>query len=268
MKRIHIVCASPRTGSTLMAEAMRTCFGIDVGAAHEERIYAAPPGQGDVFLSKHPRDVLVIGPLLAVLPELYVIYMLRDPRDIVTSKHGEAPDRYWTGLNYWKTYSHYGDKLRRHPRVVTVRYEDFVTAPDRTQELLEQRFPFLNRRARFSEYHQSSEPCGDSLLALGGVRPIRPEGIGNWQRHLPRIAGQLAQHGSISQDLIFHGYETDESWLDLLAGVKPDLQPSRLPEAFPPGRIRRERVGAYRYAARVLKRRLLGQEMPYATRRA
>lgn len=40
--QIHIVGVSPRTGTTLMAEAMATCFGIQY-ANRERRVFSAPP---------------------------------------------------------------------------------------------------------------------------------------------------------------------------------------------------------------------------------
>jgi hypothetical protein len=35
VKRIHIVGAGPRTGTTLLAESMAACFAIDVFEPHE-----------------------------------------------------------------------------------------------------------------------------------------------------------------------------------------------------------------------------------------
>ena len=68
--------------------------------------------------------------------------------------------------------------------------------------------PFLKMRSRFSEFHKLASPSLPSLVALGGLRPITTESIGNWRHHLPRLAGQLLIHGPISQDLIDFGYES------------------------------------------------------------
>lgn len=245
-----------------MAEAIRACFEVDGYSEHEDRIYLPPPDGAEIFLTKYPRDVLCMGPLLPVMPNLYVVYMIRDPRDIITSRHRAAPDRYWSGLSIWHAWVRFGRRLRRHPRVLTVRYEDFVTDPDRTQRQIAETMPFLRERASFSRYHLVARPSEDSVEALGEVRPISPVGVGHWRRHLPRVKGQIAAHGSITRDLVDFGYERDGAWLHELASVEPDTQPSRRFEVFPPELIKKERRKAYHYAARVLKRRLLGRPLP------
>ena len=105
MKRIHIVGSGPRTGTTFLAEMMIACFAIDVHTEHEDSIYTWLPYVGDIFLTKKPRDILVIEPVLRIMRNLYVIYMARDPRDMIVSKHEKDPDRYWANLKFWKTYT-------------------------------------------------------------------------------------------------------------------------------------------------------------------
>lgn len=232
MQRIHIVGCGPRTGTTLMAEMMSACFDIDLYPKHESSIYTRPTRKANIFLTKRPRDILVVGPMLRLMSNLHVVYMLRDPRDMVVSKHKKDPDRYWASLRYWKTYTIYGRKLENHPRFTTVRYEDLVTKADRVQEYLEQKIPFLTKLAPFSQYHEIAKPDRDSLAALKGMRPVSSTSIGNWRNHLPRIAGQLQNHGDISQDLIEYGYEKDDSWLKELEGITPDFSASHWAEYF------------------------------------
>ncbi len=255
MKRVHIVGCGPRTGTTLMAEAMIACFEIDHYTRHENRIFMPPPGGGKIFLTKAPRDILVVGPLLRVNPDLYVVYMLRDPRDMITSRHWRDPERYWAGLRYWKAYAPCGRRLKNHPRFITVRYEDFVSNPDKVQGKLIKRMPFLKRKALFSRYHEIAEPSKDSVDALRGVRPISPVGIGSWRNHLPRVAGQLQLHGSIVRDLIEHGYEKDDSWLNCLEGVEPDIRQSHWPEYFSRQDLRRIQRGRYTEMVKTVMRR-------------
>ena len=77
---------------------------------------------------------------------------------------------------------------------------------------LMRKMPFLKKRIPFSLYHERAYPAEQARKALGDVRPLSMVNIGNWRRHLPRIAGQLHQHGSISEDLIAYGYEPDTAW--------------------------------------------------------
>ena len=98
--------------------------------------------------------------------------------------------------------------------------------------MLSARMPFLVERAPFSRYHEVARPADDAVTALGGVRPIGTDRPDNWRRHLPRLAGQMRQHGSLAADLIEFGYETDDAWLAELDGIEPDTTPSFWPEHF------------------------------------
>jgi len=252
MKRIHIVGCGPRSGTTLMVEMLIACFDIDLYTDHEDSIYRLPSRDAVVYLTKKPTDIMMVEPALRITSNLYVIYMLRDPRDMIVSRHGQTPDVYWSGLVFWKNYTPYGRRLQHHPRFITIRYEDLVTRPDEIQRELMARIPFLVKRADFSDYHLRSTPSSRALDALRGVRAISSEGIGSWRRHLPRIAGQLRIHGSISDDLIEYGYEQDDSWLRELEGVQPDLSPSRWKEQISYSRLLRLRIKRYLLAPIVL----------------
>ena len=252
MKRIHVVGSAPRSGTTLMTEMMIACFNIDLHTDHEDSIYRLPSRDADIFLTKKPRDILVVEPALRITPTLYVIYMVRDPRDMIVSKHGKDPDVYWSGLVYWKNYTPYGRRLQHHPRFITIRYEDLVARPDEIQQELMDRMPSLNKRAEFSEYHLRSAPSARSRDALGGVRAISSSSIGNWHNHLPRVAGQLRIHGSISDDLVEYGYESDDSWQRELEGIVPDLRASHWPEQFADQRLRPPGIIDYLKAAIVM----------------
>lgn len=105
MKRIHIVGVSPRSGTTLLAEAIDTCFNIDYSTKHEDELFTRAPNNPDVFLSKCLKDIMIVGPSLKTDPNLFVICMIRDPRDIIVSRHSKDPNRYWAGLKFWKLYS-------------------------------------------------------------------------------------------------------------------------------------------------------------------
>jgi len=245
MKRIHIVGSGPRTGTTLLAEIMIACFEIDVHTEHEDSIYTWPPYVGDIFLTKKPRDILVIEPILRIARNLYIIYMVRDPRDMIVSKHAIDSDRYWANLIHWKTYTPYGRRLQSHPRFITVRYEDLVTQPDQIQDYLMKRMSFLIKKASFNSYHEIAQPSKESMMALGGVRPASRSSIGNWRKHLPRVAGQLHLHGSISEDLIAYGYEQDDAWEKELEGIDPDLRAGHWPENFSVKRLKQWTRGKY-----------------------
>jgi hypothetical protein len=232
MHRLHIVGLGPRTGSTLLTEAMVACFRIDAFAEHEEDIYARPPPGAEVFLTKRVKQILVAKSYLDAYPDLNVLCTMRDPRDAIVSRHAKDPGRYWAGLRYWNTYLKAWRRVAHHPRFMTIKYEDLVTEPDAVQTRLAAAMPFLEQTARFSRYHEVAAPAAKAVRALHSVRPISPQGIGAWREHLPRVAGQLALHGSLTDDLIEFGYEKNDRWMSLLDGIEPDVSPSHWPERF------------------------------------
>jgi hypothetical protein len=157
--------------------------------------------------------------------------MVRDPRDIVVSKHQNDPsNRYYAPLEKWKRRRRAARKVLMHPRVVTVRYEDLVTHPEKVQQEIEERMPFLKRKADFVDFHKTANSSELATKALGGVRPISTSAIGNWRRHKPRLVGQLAKFGPIDKDLVFYGYEQDDSWHRELDGIAADNTTSILRE--------------------------------------
>lgn len=232
MKRIHIVGCGPRSGTTLIYEMMLACFDIDVFDDHENVIYKWPSRKGKIYLTKKPRDIMLVKPALFMMRTLYVIYMLRDPRDMIVSRHRRDPGRYWSGLRFWKTYTPYGEELATHPRFITLLYEELVHDPDKVQDSLLERIPFLEKKAPFSRYHEMTIPSEASLEALGSVREISASSIGNWRNHKPRVLGQIQLHGAISEDLIRYGYEKDNRWEKELEGIDPDFSDSHWPEYF------------------------------------
>jgi hypothetical protein len=118
--------------------------------------------------------------------------------------------------------------------------------------------PWLVKRAPFSEFNNLSRPSEAARAALGGVRRVSRDSIGNWQAHKPRVAGQLSKHGPITSDLIEFGYESDSTWEEELEEIEPDLTDSHWPEYFT-DEIERWRRGAGVKAVWVL----MGQFAPF-----
>src|SRR5262249_46349274 len=112
-----------------------------------------------------------------------------------------------------------------------------------------------------SEFHKYARPSPASVLAMGSLRPIDCESVGNWRNHLDRVAGQIRIHGPVTRDLIDFGYEKDESWLAMLHNVPPDLSPSHFPEHLnlPTWKVRsKSYAAAAKEAAKIAVARFLG----------
>ena len=228
-KHLHIVACSPRSGTTLLHEAMVTCFNVDKHYDHEVRFNLVTANDGDIVITKRPKDTMYM-PEVIDDPELYVLYVMRDPRDVIVSRHGKNKDMYYSNIRLFREMHGYAKAISRHERFLQVGYEDFVTQPDVVQEQIANRFPWLEQRFKFSEYHLHAEVSEKSKLAMNDVRPIAPTSVGKWKDNLPRIKAQQLTHGSLTPDLIDCGYETSDEWERVLDDVEPDFSRSRYPE--------------------------------------
>lgn len=268
MNRIHVIGSSPRSGTTLLAEALTACAEIDVFSEHERSIaYPDPPGDG-VHLTKQPGELLSVLWPLTVDPDLWVICCVRDPRDAAVSRHGSRPDAYWCGFRYWKLFLRHHRRLASSPRVMLVRYEDLTREPDSVQARLAAFMPFLEMRHPFSEFHRVARPHGRSVEALREVRPIAPSGIGAWRQHLPRIKQQTRIHGSVAPSLVAHGYEPDAAWEAMLDGVEAGDFETVVGEHYDLRYLVNRRLRGLRAARRAVVRRLTNMRWTNVTRRA
>jgi hypothetical protein len=208
---------------------MVTCFEVDKHYDHEVRFNLVRAQDGQIVITKRPKDTMYM-PAVIDDPELYVIYLLRDPRDVIVSRHGKDKGMYYSNIRLWRELHEIAKSIASHERFLEVRYEEFVSQPDAVQQQIAAMFPWLKKKHDFSEYHRHAVVSDKSKLAMNDVRPIAPSSVGKWTSNLPRIQAQQLTHGSLSPDLIACGYETSSIWEQVLNGVEPDFSRSRYPE--------------------------------------
>jgi hypothetical protein len=269
MKRVHII-GPPRSGTTLMLELMAIGFRFTEVAKKERsllaerdpkerrlrrrmaavasRLVAFRPRAGEgpsvpCLCTKCPVDHRLVPYVLEKADDVWFISMVRDPRDVVASRHGKRPDVYWANLQQWREWAEDTRLYRSHPRLVEVRYESLVEDPDAVQDRIAARLPFLAKAWPFSGFHEVADPSRQSLEAMRSLRPVDASSVGSWRRHLPRLAGQLALHGSIQPELVEFGYEADDSWQRRLDGVEPDTSPGRWADHSSADEVERVRDG-------------------------
>src|SRR5262245_13347049 len=90
VKRLHLV-GCPRSGTTLMMELMKTCFKHDACCEHEESLFHEPSGNPGLYFSKQPTDIRYLHRVFLRDPNLFVVNLLRDPRDVISSRHQSKP---------------------------------------------------------------------------------------------------------------------------------------------------------------------------------
>lgn len=261
-KRIHITGA-PRSGTTLLLALMMACFDIDGGVAEERRLWRTPPKGRRIVCTKYPDETDFATQMLRFDPDLHVVFLLRDPRDVVASQSHLGPDRYLTNLRVWRKNLAEAKPWFGHRRFHVVDYSDLANDPDRVQARLAADMPFLVPVKPFSRFLERAEEEGGEWLSAMHMklRPVAPDRVGSWRGHLPRVKGQMLIHGDVSGDLADFGYEPDERWRSAFAGVRPDLRASAAIER--PGfgkrvtRLWRNGLGMLLYLAR----RYLGVEL-------
>jgi len=79
-----------------------------------------------LWCEKTPRNVRVAEKILAYWKDAFFINIVRDPRDVLTSRHRNDPEKYWVSLDRWVSDVNKGLAVQEHPRVYTVKYEDLV----------------------------------------------------------------------------------------------------------------------------------------------
>ncbi|MEE2912858.1 MAG: sulfotransferase [Planctomycetota bacterium] len=228
-KQIHIVGCSPRSGTTLLHEAMITCFVIDKHYEHEKRFNHTQAIQGQTLVSKRPKDTQFMPSVLKLIPHFWVIYLLRDPRDVIVSKHARS-DQYYSNIRLWREQHEYATRMLDHPRFHLVKYENLVQDPNRVQHDIMKKIPWLVKRHDFSDYHLHASVSESSASAMHGVRPISPTSLGQWKENLSRLKKQIDLHGSLTPDLIRCKYEEDNAWESILDDVEAAEGESFYPE--------------------------------------
>jgi hypothetical protein len=234
MRRLHIT-GCRRSGTTLLFEMLATCFEHDDHCEHEQSIFVPVQEQpGTLFFSKKPSDITHIHKIFAADPELFVIYVRRDPRAVITSIHPTRSDVYYASFERWLRYERAVKPLLGQPRFHLVSYEQLVTEPDQVQAEIAAKFNFLKQQHLFSEFHEHANTSEKAQISLKGLRPISTSSLTAWQAHLPRIQFQLERYPELARTLVEYGYEPNDDWLKQLEGVraKPQTYGEKRPGFF------------------------------------
>jgi hypothetical protein len=153
-----------------------------------------------------------------------LILLVRDPRDVLCSRHsGAAHDQAYVTPEHWYASIRAGDclfeNLRDHEPKVVVRYEDFVLHAEQVAESLMGRFDLglrpgvtsiaaLRRNRDLYPYPLSAA----ATVAMHGLRDAAPSSIGRWRTMSFDYRQQVADHTireQIAQFISRHGYDID-----------------------------------------------------------
>lgn len=248
-KRQLIICGYPRSGTSMLYNMIASTLKQFDIASGEKTALKTIWKYGD-WAAKCPHDILKlynrkIEQLNIHQKELLVLVVVRDIRDVITSKHQWAPDDYMMGYessititgdypNYVRRFN--GPGIKKYFRaikdiqnskglkVVVFKYEELVSDPDKYQNILREKFD-LDFDGKFSQYHRHQER--HKLRYEGSDAPIDKElkksssqvstnFVNRWQvpEHYERITQQFQDHPDLFEILKEHGYETSPGWYE------------------------------------------------------
>lgn len=147
-----IIGACPRSGTTLLLSILDSypgIFGIKnqtyafcewkdsplspfpyrLDRLYREFLVTKIPVQKARWCEKTPKNIRYLPQILKYFQkDAKIINLVRDGRDVITSKHPKHnPDDFWVSINRWVYDVKIGLKYSKEENVLTVRYEDLIT---------------------------------------------------------------------------------------------------------------------------------------------
>lgn len=185
-----VISGCSRSGTTLLYNMVRSSATGPVYMPDRELSALDTHGRRDArIVTKRPLDILRLPEIdaeLGPLREVLHLVLIRDPRDLVSSKHRSVPNQFFQGYDYQflvrpnvKSFTGPGiaavaDAIDRAQadgrRMLVIRYEDLVNEPEQVRRLIAFATGFPLTRP-FASFHASDIP--DHLsVQLNGVRPV------------------------------------------------------------------------------------------------
>ncbi|MBA3014361.1 MAG: sulfotransferase domain-containing protein [Desulfobulbaceae bacterium] len=243
-----VVCGFPRSGTSLLYNMISSCLPGYRFEPFEQYFIFRLHKLGN-WATKAPLDVLhikQIDKLNINKKDLAILIMVRDIRDVISSRHPIYPDEYFIGHDHswWPQNQKFTEWRYDAPGVIAIheaiqialrrsdvmllRYEDLVTNPDKIQEAIAKKFN-LAFDARFCEYHKSPQkhayryegrfaPKESSLVMEGKMSSS--ERIARWRRspeQIERVRHQFSECNELFGTLEAYGYEKSRDWYSEIA---------------------------------------------------
>ncbi|MCF7804635.1 MAG: sulfotransferase [Candidatus Marinimicrobia bacterium] len=175
---------------------------------HRQVIITNFPEEAKRWCEKSAQNCRHFGQILNYFNEqVKLIHIVRDGRDVITSRHPDKPDNFWVEPERWVYDVQSGLEFVDHPNLVTVKYEDIVQNYDDTVRNL---FDFLGEEyhENLQEYHKHA----DIKKARGWFHPVKEvhgNSIGRWQKEEYRERYELAREiPGFLETLERAGYDT------------------------------------------------------------
>ena len=123
--------------------------------------------------------------------EIYLINIVRDPRDVLTSNHKLNTRKYYVKPEVWLESTKAGQLLAEllsdYPYFLTLRYEDVVSQSDSARQSIEDKFSMKMRKelqdwSRLKDNLDAMDVKNDSMsVYMHKIRNFDPQSIGTWK---------------------------------------------------------------------------------------
>jgi len=137
---LSILSAHPGLYGIPHEVGMMTEWKKITGADHKERwhpyrmdrfyryiLFRPIPGSARRYCEKTPKNILWLEQILEYFNnDVKIIHLVRDGRDVMTSRHPERPTGYWIPIWRYIRDLQAGLRFDEHPSVYRVRYEDLI----------------------------------------------------------------------------------------------------------------------------------------------
>lgn len=127
-----------------------------------------------------------------------IVHILRDGRDVITSRHPTEPDRYWVSIERWLIEARSALEADARDEVMTIKYEDLVASPRGT---LSRVCAFLDEpfEERLMDYHRHTNVKTNSAWAASAA-PLHRSSLKKWEKpeHRQRLDEFLSNSEAVA----------------------------------------------------------------------
>lgn len=214
---LTVICGFSRSGTTLLYLLLKEHVQGVVFFDAEASALRLPPMTGPDVCTKRPHDILKLAEIRERHPDVRVVICIRDPRDILVSRHAKDPSVYAVSCDHSMFWDAEGKGTPTGPGLVetwrafvharkvatVIRYEDLTTDPKGVLRSLGRVCKWKHRV--LADGWAPSPPEG-LVEPLNGIGPVTTDRVGAYQRDLPRIREQMAQFPELTYILQHMGY--------------------------------------------------------------
>ena len=144
------------------------------------------------WAEKTPNNIYWFDAISTAFPEMYLVHVIRDFRDLCLSRHPTNEAFQCDGVNYrllpgWINAIRSGIRQRNNPRYIEIRYEDLILDTTATlQKLFE--FIRLPWDDMVLDFYKHDGPTRNERVApevTATRQPISQASVGKWRKEMP-----------------------------------------------------------------------------------